>query len=103
MSQERMRCFVEHDATAWKAYCVEIDLFATGNTADEARASLDRMLERYCYEADEGMPGAHAIRKPNLSRRLKYWAARLFGHESGAYTRHCYEFRAPPQLLTGLA
>lgn len=101
MSRERMRCFVEREGSGWKAYCVDVDLAAAGNTCGEARAALDGVLERYCYERDEN--GASRARRPHVMRRVKYWAARLLGHDAGAYTRHCYEFRAPPQLLTGLA
>ena len=99
MSQERMRCFVERDGTGWKAYCVDVDLAAGGNTCEAARAALDQLLERHCYERDENDGTTRAL----PVRRWKYWAARLFGHDGGVYTRHCYEFRAPPQLLTGLA
>lgn len=102
MSQERLRCFVERVGAGWKAYCVDVDLAATGDTSDEARAALDRILERHCYEGDENDSTTRTLRKPQLLRRWKYGAARLFGHD-GVYTRHCYEFRAPPQLLTGLA
>lgn len=106
-----MRCFVEHDGTGWKAYCVDVDLAGVGNTWMEARAALDTLLERYCYDLDEGATSARALRRPQLMRKLKYWTARLLGARSPeesvngacAYTRHCYEFHAPPQLLVGLA
>ncbi|HZQ61470.1 MAG TPA: hypothetical protein VFC24_08995 [Casimicrobiaceae bacterium] len=100
MSQERMRCFVERERSGWKAYCVDVDLEAEGNTWEQARAALDRALERYCYEHDDATPASGTA---PLARRMRYWIARLFGHDSGAYTRRCYEFHAPPQLLTGLA
>ena len=103
MSRERMRCFIEREAASWKAYCVEVNLSAAGDTSAEARARLDVLLERYCYDLDELVPAARALGRPALSCRFKYWAARLLGHDTPAQSRQCYDFDAPPQLVAGLA
>jgi len=98
-----MRCFVERGRSGWKAYCVDVDIAAEGDTCNEARAALDRLLERYCYERDENAPPSRAPRRSHPLRRARYWAARVLYHDADAYTRHCYDFHAPPQVLNGLA
>lgn len=103
MSEERMRCFVEREGASWKAYCVEVNLSATGNTSVQARAELDRLLERYCYDLYEGKALTSRVGRPAPALRVKYWAARLLAHDTPPGARQCYDFHAPPQLLVGLA
>ena len=98
MSRDTLRCYVERRGTRWTACCVDVDLAASGATAFEARERLDGALERYCHERNEG--AAKRPRAP-LSCALKYWGARLFGHDTE--TRQCYQFHKPPALVIGLA
>ena len=100
---DHLRCFVQRERGCWKAYCVDVDLSATGNTPDAARDALDRALDRYCYERDDPSAAGAGPGRPGLGRRTRYWAARLLGHEGRPYTRHCYDYRAPPQLVNGLS
>jgi len=100
---ERLRCFIQRERGCWKAYCVDVDLSATGASPDEARAALDLLLDRFCYEGQDATAGNSAARRASFPRRTRYWAARLFGREGAPYTRHCYDYHSPPQLLSGLS
>ena len=100
---ERLRCFIERERGCWKAYCVDVDLSAAGETPDEARAALDHLLDRFCYERQEASADSSLATRVSFQRRTRYWAARIFGREGTPYTRHCYDYRSPPQLLTGLS
>ncbi len=63
MSRESFRCYIEGTGNRWKSYCAEVDLGAYGSTPGEARLALERLLERYCHERDEGTPAAQAVRR----------------------------------------
>ena len=100
---EHLRCFVQRERGCWKAYCVDVDLSATGESREQARAALDHLLDGYCYERQDASARMAPAPRASFGRRTRYWAARLLGHEGRPYTRQCYEYRAPPQLLTGLS
>lgn len=100
---DHLRCFIERERGGWKAYCVEVDLSASGTTPDAARAALDRLLDRYCYEREDSAAAPQPARRAGFGRRSRYWAARLLGHESGPHMRRCYEYHSPPQIVTGLS
>ncbi len=97
MSRDNMRCYVERDGNGWKSYCVDVDLSAPGNTPDQARRALERELEHYCHERDDGS----TVRRAPLRRQLAWWLAWLRG--GAGPDGLCYVFRVPPQMLTGLA
>ena len=100
---EHLRCFVERVRGGWKAYCVDVDLCASGSTPDEACAALDGLLDGYCYECEDGSTAAAPPRRASFGRRTRYWAARLLGHEGGAQARRCYDYHSPPQIVAGLS
>lgn len=101
-----MRCVIRHAEGQWQAYCVDVDIRTSARTACEARVALDRLLERYCYDIDEGIETARAIRRAPWPRRARYWQARLLPHPAAGEREPrlaCYTFAPPPKLLAGLA
>lgn len=101
MSRESFRCYIEGTGNRWKSYCAEVDLGAYGSTPGEARLALERLLERYCHERDEGTPAAQAVRRAPVQRQVGYWLAWLRSGSRQAGV--CYVFHTPPQMLVGLA
>lgn len=101
MSREGMHCFLERQGQAWAAYCVEVNVSATGASAEEAKGALNQRLERFWYDYDAGDQAARQLRRRSLGRQLRYWAAYLRRCPDGQ--RSCYVFRSPPEMLLGLA
>ena len=103
MARDSLRCFLEYTGERWTAYCVEVALSTTGETAAAARMSLDLLLEQYWYEHVEP-----AVRpRVPWQRILRYGCARLrYGLRLADMARAgaaCYRFREPPQPILGLA
>jgi hypothetical protein len=97
MPRDEWRCFIGRTRECWAAYCVDVDVCATGSSPEDARARLDSVLERLCHALLAGEPAAGTMKRPSLLRTLRYQAARWRGAPL------CYAFHKPPELLLGLA
>ena len=97
MPRDSMRCLIEREGNEWKAYCVDADVRVRGHTSDEARSNLDRALEQYCYERRDRR--RERLGSATIAHRFRYVLARLFAAPDTQF----YDFKAPPDIVVGLA
>ena len=72
-----IRIFGYREGDVWQAYCIDFNLAAQADTAEEVRSIMLEMVKTYVDDALEGQDKAHADvflnRKAPLSIRLKYY------------------------------
>lgn len=71
-----VRCYLKPSQGQFVAVCIDLCLAAQADTAQEARAKLDRQIEGYVEEAltvDRAFAAELLTRKAPISQRLEYW------------------------------
>lgn len=72
-----LRCYADDTGGYWTAYCLDLTLYATGNSFEEAKYKLDEEIEEYIAAATDG-PDAQFIdqlipRRAPLGAWLRYY------------------------------
>jgi len=73
-----LRCYAENSQGYWAAYCLDLTLYAVGDTFEEAREKLDQAIVEYVQEAIEGADRAYA--EQLLYRRAPLWSWLKYYH-----------------------
>jgi len=71
-----LRCYAERDQGSWFAMCLDLNLYARGDTFEDARASLHQIIEDYVVEAltdDSDYADQLLQRKAPVSFWLRYY------------------------------
>lgn len=67
-----LRCYAEQDGGSWFAMCLDLNLYARGDSFEDARASLHAIIADYVYEALT-KDSAHAEELLNRRAPLNFW------------------------------
>lgn len=72
-----LRCYAENSQGYWAAYCLDLTLYATGETFEESREKLDQEICGYVDEAligeDKAFAGQLLKRRAPVSCWLRYY------------------------------
>ena len=109
MPDRSVRCFSEPDPERpgrWRARCVDLDLWASGNTDAEARRSLHDAVEVYLEtvldtQDRESIPAL--LRRGSLLEILRWQAASALERAKLRAGEHRYREALPYRALHGAA
>lgn len=77
VNQLLVRCYAERDGDKWFAVCIDFNLAAQANTAEEVKQDLESQILEYLYDAlvgeDRAFAGQMLRRKAPLRYRAKYY------------------------------
>lgn len=79
-----LRCLVQRDGAVWTAICLDFDLAAQGDNAEEAMTHLASQINSYLIDALAGQDKAHAgyllSRRAPLPVYAKWFFCRAVNH-----------------------
>ena len=68
-----LHCYADKIGDQWQAFCLDLSLAAQGDSFEDAKAKLDRMIVDYVYDAVVGDDREHADELLNRRAPLRYW------------------------------
>lgn len=101
LSQLKLRCYAEFDEGSWFAICLPLNVYARGDTFEEARAKLHSLISQYVREAltvHSEHIGDLVPRRAPLHFWLRYTLARcwhIFHNAHAAMQRREFDMLLP--------
>ena len=100
-----VRCYAETVDAQWQAFCLDLCLAVQGESFQEVKDKLERMICDYVTDAVVGEDKEYAYQLLNRRAPLKYWAKYYYAvvlHKFGALRKNVrLLFREPLPLHPG--